>query len=164
MWGKKTNFLKKFSETWKLELRKWRNKKKNKVEASSILNSLQFKQNSKIYSKWSTEVILKSNKLSIQNRYTALQGTEHIVGRGRTGAFLSRLCTCHCARTFVTIRWLSCQCGSAGYIRDGGINNCSGGRADTDCIRSVDGLACIIDAACCPQGKSGDVCDYIICF
>ena len=43
---------------------------KSKIEASSILNSLQLKQNSKAFSKSSTEIILKclkSNKLSIQN-------------------------------------------------------------------------------------------------
>ena len=53
-------------KSWTQKMKK---KEKSKVEASSILNSLQLKQNSKAFSKSSTEVILKSNKLSIQNNF-----------------------------------------------------------------------------------------------
>ena len=61
--------LKKIKRDMKSWTQKMKKKEKSKVEASSILNSLQLKQNSKAFSKLSTEVILKSNKWSIQNNF-----------------------------------------------------------------------------------------------
>ena len=66
---KKDKFLKKIKRDMKSGTQKMKKQEKNKVEASSILNSLQLKQNSKTFSKSSTEVILKSNKLTIQNNF-----------------------------------------------------------------------------------------------
>ena len=62
--------LKKIKQDMKIWTQKMKKQEKSKIEASSILNSLQLKRNSKAFSKSSTEIILKclkSNKLSIQN-------------------------------------------------------------------------------------------------
>ena len=64
--------LKKIKQDMKIWTQKMKKQEKSKIEASSILNSLQLKQNSKAFSKSSTEIILKclkSNKSSIQNNF-----------------------------------------------------------------------------------------------